>query len=186
MSIFNSMEQKQNFLLLFFAFLLFSPPVSIAGADSNEYLIGSGDLLSITVFGEEELSLEKVRVASNGTISFPLLGEVSANGLTSKKLEQRLTGFLLDGYLKKPEVVVSILEYRLFYVYGEVKKPGGFNFVHGLTVQKAIALAGGFTPRASERKITLAHEGAGDATDKVKLEDPVLPGDVMFVGESIF
>lgn len=160
----------------------------MALADSSgSYRIGPGDMLSITVFGEEDMSLKEVRVGTNGTISFALLGELKVNALTVRELEADLIRRLKQGYLKKPVITVSVLEYRLFYVNGEVKSPGGYNFVDGLTVQKAVALAGGFTERASKSKINLERETApGHVQQNVGLNESVSPGDVITVGESFF
>jgi len=153
----------------------------------KSYVISSGDLLNITVFGEPDLSLDEVRVASNGSISFPLLGEITIKGLSTAMLEKHLVNRLRDGYLKKPKVIVSILEYRMFYVNGEVHKPGGYKYVDGLNVQKAIALAGGFTERASKSKITLIREDFPDEPlHSVELNIEVRPGDILTIGESYF
>lgn len=165
-------------------FCLSLTPVSYA-LDKQSYRIGSGDLLSITVFGEEDLSLQKVRVGTNGTISFPLLGEVIVSSMSVAELESDLVRRLKEGYLKKPVVTVSVIEYRLFYINGEVKNPGGYNFVDGLTVQKAVALAGGFTQRASKSSIILESENK-PGKHKVGLNDVVNPGDVITVDESFF
>jgi len=159
-------------------------PLSYA-VDKQGYKIGSGDLLSINIFGEEDLSLEKVRVGTNGTVSFPLLGEIVVKKMTVAELESDLIRRFKDGYLKKPVVTVSVVEYRLFYVNGEVKKPGGYNFVDGLTVQKAVAIAGGFTERASKSSIILEREFV-DKKHKVGLNDEVNPGDIITVDESFF
>ena len=154
---------------------------------AEDYNIGAGDLLSITVFDEPDMSLKKIRVSGAGMVSVPLLGEIKVSGLTSKQLEERLTSLLLDGYLKKPKVTVAILQYRLFYVHGEVNKPGGYPYLDGLTVQKAVALASGFTERASEKRIMLIREANSKKKEiKVNLNSSVNPGDVITVGESIF
>jgi len=160
-------------------------PVSFA-AEKERYRIGAGDLLAIKVFGEEDLSLKEIRVGTNATISFPLLGEVSVRNMTAKEFEEKLVRLLKDGYLKKPVVTVSVIEYRLFYINGEVKKPGGYNFVNGLTVQKAVALAGGFTERASKDKITIESETEPGKVKKANLNNTVKPGDVITVDESFF
>jgi polysaccharide export outer membrane protein len=160
---------------------------SLSAANTTQrYQIGPGDLLSINVYGEKDLSDKDIRVGTNGTISFPLLGEVSVRNMTIRELEVTLIRLLKDGYLKKPVVTVSILEYRLFYINGEVKKPGGYNFVNGLTIQKAVALAGGFTERASKDKITIERERKPGKVTKVTLNDAVNPGDVITVDESFF
>jgi protein involved in polysaccharide export with SLBB domain len=172
-------------ILLFFSLINFTS-LSFAADNQQHYRIGSGDLLSITVFGEKDLSLDKIRVGTNGTISFPLLGEVSVRSLSVRELEDALITQLKDGYLKKPVVTVSVIEYRLFYINGEVKKPGGYNFIDGLTIQKAVALAGGFTDRASKSKITIESESEPGKVNDVGLNDAVFPGDVITVDESFF
>lgn len=166
---------------------VFIAAISWSPVFAQEYTIGAGDLLSITVFDEPDLSMDKIRVDGSGSFSFPLLGEIDALGLTSKQLETLLTKRLFDGYVKKPKVSVSILQYRMFFVHGEVKRPGGYPYVDGLTVQKAVALAGGFTERASESKIKIVREhDKNKSSDKVSLDLLVYPGDVINVGESIF
>lgn len=162
--------------------------LSAAGAQNPaEYKIGAGDLLSITVFGEEDLSLKQIRVSGSGAISVPLLGEVTVSGLTSAETENLIKKMLMDGYLRNPEVTVAIFQYRMFYVHGEVKKPGGYPYVEGLTVERAIALAGGLTHRASERKIRLQKEkSAKGEVEKAEMNALVSPGDIIMVGESIF
>ena len=121
---------------------------------SEDYRIAPGDVISILVFGEDDLSLNNINVAHNGTISFPLLGEVDVQDLTTGQIEQRFEKLLSNGYLKNPRITVSVQQYRLFYIVGEVNSPGGYSYRHGLTVQKAIALAGDLTHRASLDKIT--------------------------------
>jgi len=175
-------KKYMRMAIVFLAFHLCAP-----SAHSQEYQIGVGDVLSISVFEEEDLSLKEVRVNGAGAISLPLIGEIKARGLTSRQLEELITHLLLDGYLVKPKVTVAILHYRMFYVHGQVKKPGGYPYVEGLTVQKAIALAGGFTERASESKIQLVLEGRSkDKPEMVNISSTVDPGDVIIVGESLF
>jgi len=175
------------------AFLLFLGLIGLSGltsfsvaAEKQRYSLGPGDLLSINVFGEDDLSLKEIRVGTNGTISFPLLGEVSVRSMSVRELENALIRQLKDGYLKKPVITVSVIEYRLFYINGEVNKPGGYNFVEGLTIQKAVALAGGFTERASKDKITIETEAAPGKIKKVGLNNAVNPGDVITIDESFF
>ncbi|WP_126455613.1 polysaccharide biosynthesis/export family protein [Sulfuriflexus mobilis] len=177
--------KMRRYLLVWLVCLM---TTGMAVADSKDsYRIGPGDMLSISVFGEEDMSLKEVRVGTNGTISFALLGELKVNALTVRELEADLIRRLKNGYLKKPVITVSVLEYRLFYVNGEVKNPGGYNFVDGLTVQRAVALAGGFTERASKSKINLERETApGVVHQSVGLNEAVSPGDVITVGESFF
>lgn len=153
---------------------------------SSDYKLGPGDRLGVTVFNEKELSLE-VRLSDAGTLSYPLLGEIRAQGMTIGMLKQYLTEQLKSGYLINPQVYVTILEYRQFFVNGEVSKPGGFPYQPGLTVRKAISLAGGLTPRASQTKIFVIHED--DPTGRarqVALDTVLRPGDILTIEQSFF
>ena len=152
----------------------------------DKYSLSADDQISITVFGEPDLSLKKVRIATNGSISVPLIGQVQVQGMTAVELEEKLSQLFADGYLKKPAITVSIVEYRQFYINGEVKKPGGYSYRDGLTIERAVALAGGFSERASKEKITIAHEANKDKVIRVELTTPIQPGDVITVQESFF
>lgn len=172
--------------LLLFITILFFFCSNVNADDKNGYTLSPDDEISITVFGEPDLSLTKTRIATNGTVSVPLLGQIQIQGLTTAQTEEKLEQLFAAGYLIKPAVTVSITEYRQFYVNGEVKKPGGYSYREGLTVEIAITLAGGFSERASKNKITLAHEeNKGNAT-RVELTTPIRPGDVITVEESFF
>lgn len=153
---------------------------------SSDYKLGPGDRLGITVFNEKELSVE-AKLTDAGTLSYPLLGEIRAQGMTIGKLQEYLTQQLKSGYLVNPQVYVTILEYRQFFVNGEVNKPGGFPYQPGLTVRKAISLAGGFTPRASYTKIFIIHEGdpLGQARP-ASLDTLLRPGDILTIEQSFF
>lgn len=156
-----------------------------AGAD--QYRLGAGDIISINVFGEEDLSLNEVRVGDGGKFSYPFLGEINARGKTSDELQKLLRDGLKDGYLVDPRVSVRILEFREFFVNGEVENPGGYPFKPGLTLRKAVALAGGFTERASKSKITVIAEQDGKRTPReAKLDTPIMPGDIITVDQSFF
>jgi protein involved in polysaccharide export with SLBB domain len=154
--------------------------------DANSYRLSSDDEISITVFNEPDMSIVKIKVSTNGSISMPLLGQVTVKGLTVTELEKTLSIRLLDGYLKKPNVTVSITEYRPFYISGEVEKPGSYPYRKDLTIEKAIALAGGFTERASKSTITLVAEQATRNVSSALLNNAVKPGDVITVRESFF
>jgi polysaccharide export outer membrane protein len=157
-----------------------------ADPDDSSYRLSSDDEISITVFNEPDMSIVKIKVSTNGSISMPLLGQVTVKGLTVTELEKTLSIRLLDGYLKKPNVTVSITEYRPFYISGEVKKPGSYPYRKDLTIEKAIALAGGFTERASKSTITLVAEQATRNVTAAPLNNAVKPGDVITVRESFF
>jgi protein involved in polysaccharide export with SLBB domain len=154
--------------------------------DDINYRLSTDDEISVTVFNEPDMSIEKMKVATNGTISIPLLGQVNVKGLTVVEVEQKLSTLLVNGYLKKPDVTISISEYRPFYINGEVKQPGSYPYRRDLTIEKAVALAGGFTARASKSSISLLSENDQRVLNKVLLNAAVKPGDVITVSESFF
>jgi polysaccharide export outer membrane protein len=181
----NLVNTMRTWLFVFFAFLVIPDPVE--AADPGAYRVDTGDRISVTVYQEPDLSVQGVRVKANGTIALPLLGDLKVAGLTSQDLHKLITAKLLDGYLKKPSVAVSIDSYRLYFIKGEVTRPGGYSFVDGLTVAKAVALAGGYTVRASERSISLVRESDPETPiESVGPNTAILPGDIITVGESFF
>lgn len=148
--------------------------------------MGVADLIRIQVHGEDDLTLQ-TRLDEKGTVTYPFLGEIRAVGLTVRDLERRIVAGLEAGYLVAPEVQVQVLEYRPFYVNGEVKKPGGYPYVPGLTVQKAVSLAGGLTRLASDNKIYVIRErSANSQRERIRLDGAVLPGDTLVVEEGLF
>jgi polysaccharide export outer membrane protein len=156
------------------------------GSGLSDYPLGVGDLIKITVFGEENLSME-VRLSDAGTVAYPFLGELKILGLTTGQLGESIRGQLADGYLVSPSVSVEIIEYRQFFIYGEVEEPGGYPYQPGLTLQRAVAIAGGFSERASDDKFFVATEGQGDESPrKVGINAIIKPGDTITVEESFF
>lgn len=150
------------------------------------YRLVPGDLISIQVFGEPDLSFE-VRVTERGVISYPFLGEVRLQGLTASEVEARVAQGLRDGYLVAPRVNVAVLEYRPVYVNGAVAQPNSFPYTPGLTVRKALSMAGGLTERASDKKIYIVSEADPTSTPlKARMDSPLRPGDTITVGESFF
>jgi polysaccharide export outer membrane protein len=153
----------------------------------SSYKLGSGDMISIRVLGEDELKRERVRLSDAGTISFPILGEIKVKGMTGGALEEHITRGLKGRYLVSPQVTVTIDEYRNFFVNGMVEKPGGYPFSPGLTVRKAISIAGGFRERASREKINIIRDDDPKQTPRrVDLNTPVYPGDILTIEESFF
>ena len=153
----------------------------------SSYKLGSGDMISVRVLGEDDLKRERVRLSDAGTMSFPVLGEIRVRGMTAGALEDYITKGLKGRYLLNPQVNVTIDEYRNFYVNGMVEKPGGYPFSPGLTVRKAITLAGGFKERASREKINIIRDDDPKQTPrKVDLNAAVLPGDIVTIEESFF
>jgi polysaccharide biosynthesis/export protein VpsN len=171
---------------LAFALWLLSP-AAVAQNELSTYKLGSGDLISIRVLGEDDLKREKIRLSDAGTISFAILGEIKVRGMTVGALEDVITRGLKGRYLVDPKVSVTIDEYRNFFVNGMVDKPGGYPFVPGLTVRKAISIAGGFKERASREKLNVIRDDDPTQTPrKVDLNAPLSPGDVLTVEESFF
>jgi polysaccharide biosynthesis/export protein VpsN len=163
---------------------------SLAFAQTPElstYKLGPGDSITVRVLGEEDLKRERVRLSDAGTLSFPVLGEIKVKGMTVGALEQYITKELKGRYLLNPQVTVSIEEYRNFFVNGMVEKPGGYPFSPGLTVRKAISLAGGFKERASREKLNIIRDDDPTQTPRrVNLNAAILPGDILTVEESFF
>lgn len=156
------------------------------GSGLSEYRLGSGDQIRIQVYGEEDLTIEAL-LSDAGTVSFPFLGELKVLGITLGRLEELITAGLKPDYLVNPIVSVSVVEYRHFYITGEVEKPGGFPFQPGLTINKAISLAGGMTDRASENKMFVIRDNDSTQTpQKVQLNTPVMPGDIITIEQSFF
>ncbi|HLT79039.1 MAG TPA: polysaccharide biosynthesis/export family protein [Ferrovibrio sp.] len=151
------------------------------------YRLGSGDRVRITVYGQPELTGE-YQVDGTGQLAFPLIGQVQAGGLTGQGLEQALVDKLKPDYLKNPSVSVEVLTYRPFYIVGEVKQPGSYPYVTGMSVINAIALAGGFTYRARESSFYVSRTGPNGEKTRLDAtpETPVMPGDVITVRERYF
>lgn len=161
---------------------LSSKPVQADG----EYILGPQDQLRVTVFGEPELSGEFV-IASNGTISLPLVRDVEVAGLTVNEFQLKTERLLRDGYLVDPKVSAEVLNYRPFFILGEVNSPGQYPYANGLTVINAIATAGGFTYRGNTRDVMI--KGSDDTEEvRIKLSADLVvePGDTIRVLERIF
>ena len=158
----------------------------LAPVPSGTYLLGPGDALQVTVFGEEDLS-GPLRVNDSGTVSMPLIGPVQAAGLTVPELQHRLIGLLNTKAVKSPDVTVQINEYRPFFILGEVKNPGSYAYVPDMTVLTAVAIAGGFTFRASEDEVSVTRKRNGAASEaRAGRASRILPGDVVYVFERHF
>ena len=155
--------------------------------DVSKYKLGTGDVISITVFGEDDLKVSHVRLTDAGTISYPVLGELQVRGRTVGEIEKMITDGLRGRYLVNPRVSVNIDEYRPFFINGQIKNGGSFPYQPGLTVRKAVTIAGGFTERASKSSITVVRDGDESHTPvKVDLDAPIHPGDIITVDESFF
>ncbi|PZU60534.1 MAG: polysaccharide biosynthesis protein [Sphingobium sp.] len=166
------------------------PPASTADqsiGSMQSYKLGAGDKLRVITFGHEDLSKEFL-VSDSGMISFPLVGQVKAAGLTLDQFQGNLATALKNGgFVVNPNVSVEVIEYRPFYILGEVQKPGAYPYQAGLTALNAIATAGGLTYRANKRKLFVRR---ADSTQEVEIAvtaaTPVFPGDTVRIGERVF
>ncbi len=171
-------------LALMFVGLVFN---AIADDDlSRRYFLDTGDVLKINVFGEPDLS-SVIKVSEYGTIAFPFLGELNVVNKTTRHVEGLIVEGLKGPYLVNPKVSVSIDQYRPFYINGQVDSPGSFPYQPGMTVRKAISLAGGFTERASRNKIYIQHKNqTNEQRQRVSIDAPVVADDVVTISESFF
>jgi len=161
-------------------------PALASEQGSTVYLLGAGDALRITVFGEPDLS-GSFKIADNGTLVMPLVGQVVAHGLSVPELQKRLVTQLNVKAVKSPDVTIQIEEYRPFFILGEVKNPGSYPYVPDMTVLTAVAIAGGFTFRASEDEVSVTRRRNGAASEaRASRASRILPGDVVYVFERHF
>jgi protein involved in polysaccharide export with SLBB domain len=177
-----------NIIRLVVALLILgSGPALAQQSELSSYKLGSGDMISVRVLGEDDLKRERIRLSDAGTISFPVLGEIKVKGMTVGALEEFITTGLKGRYLLNPQVTISIDEYRNFFVNGMVEKPGGYPYSPGLTVRKAISIAGGFRERAARDKINIIRDDDPSQTvRKVDLSTVIQPGDILTIEESFF
>lgn len=150
------------------------------------YRLGSGDKLKITVFHQDDLNGEYT-IDGAGNISLPLVGTITVKNLTLDELDVKLKGMLSPDYLLNPKITIQVLNYRPFYIMGEVAKPASYPYVSGMTYLTAVAIAGGFTYRAKEDIVYVIH--GNDPVQQeiaIKVDLPVMPGDIIRVDERLF
>jgi polysaccharide export outer membrane protein len=163
-----------------------SVPQTAAQSADDSYHLGSGDRIHIGVFGQSDLNGDYV-VDGGGSVQLPLIGSVRAAGLTVAEFQKQLISKYSDGYLVNPNVEVDVVNYRPFYIIGEIKAPGQYPYVNGMSILNAVALAGGFTDRADKSEVYIRRNGSakeiefpGDETTKVN------PGDIVRISERFF
>ena len=150
------------------------------------YALDAGDRLRITVFGQQGLT-NSYAVDAAGNITMPLIGAVPARGLTTEQLSRSISERLRQGSIREPRVAIEIEAHRPFFIHGEVGNPGQYLYVANMTVQNAVAIAGGFGPRADMSKLTLTRSMGGQTTNAaVGLNHPVRPGDTLRIGKKWF
>ena len=165
-------------------------PMAVAYAEPaptrEAYNLGPGDKLRIVVYGQEGLT-NSYAIDAAGAITMPLIGSVPARGRSPAGLAAEITARLRNGFIREPSVAVEIESYRPFFILGEVQAPGQYPYVPNMTVESAVAIAGGFSPRAQRDQVTLTHtDASGAGRFVVPLGTPIGPGDTVFVGERWF
>ena len=162
------------------------PAGAAYAAQESSYNLDTGDRVRISVFGQEGIS-NSYFVDAAGYVNIALVGPVAARGLTAPALAQAVAGRLRDGFVREPHVSVEVEAYRPFYILGEVNAPGQYPYQPGVTLETAIAIAGGYSPRADKRNAMLTRTINGlPAKNKVPLQTPLRPGDTINVAERWF
>lgn len=174
------LKQMYGWLLLLCVFA-----TAALAQESDNYTLGPGDTIVIQVFGQDDMKIE-TQLTDSGTINYPFLGTLKVTGMTIKQLEQRIYSGLKGDYFVEPNVFVGIVQYRPFYIHGEVKKPGGYPYQPGMTVNQAIALAGGLTERASKEKIFISREGEKEKNTQGDLNSRINAGDTITIEQRFF
>jgi len=161
-------------------------PAGFHEAVNKPYVLDAGDRIRVTVFEQETLT-NVYSVDQSGYIAFPLVGAVAARGHTAQQIEAQIADKLRQGYLRDPDVSVEVDRYRPIFVMGEVGAAGQYSYVPGMTAQKAVASAGGFSPRASQANVDITRSINGEViTGRVVTTEPLLPGDTIYVRERLF
>jgi polysaccharide biosynthesis/export protein len=162
------------------------PPAYVPVVAPPDYTLDSGDRLRVVVFGQEGLT-NAYLVDAAGLIDVPLIGPVVARGATTEELSYRIAAKLRNGFIREPHVAVEVVAYRPFFILGEVTAPGQYPYVPRMTAETAVAIAGGFTPRAFRRNLIVDRLVAGRIVRmSVPPSFPIRPGDTVNVQERWF
>jgi polysaccharide biosynthesis/export protein len=165
------------------------PTVAVAGpapAYDAAYHLDAGDKLRVVIYGQEGLT-NTYAIDASGTITMPLIGRVPARGRSPAGLAGEIAAKLRNGYIREPSVAVEVETYRPFFILGEVAAPGQYPYVPNLTAEAAVAIAGGYTPRARKSAFKLTRNAEmGAITSVVPPNVPLLPGDTLVIGERWF
>ena len=161
-------------------------PMAMPVAHDTAYHLDAGDRLRVVVYGQEGLT-NTYAIDAGGSITMPLIGSVPARGKTPARLAADITARLRNGFIREPSVAVEIEAYRPFFILGEVAAPGQYPYVPNMSVESAVAIAGGFSPRARRDRVTLTHtDPQGSMRTVVPLGTALSPGDTVLVGERWF
>jgi polysaccharide export outer membrane protein len=153
-------------------------------SDDADYMLAPGDVINVQVFNEPELSVSNLRIPGNGVISYPLLGRIDTENHSVATLEKHLTALLLNGYLKKPEVSISMASYRPFFVKGDVTQPGSHPFSEGMTLEQALTIAGGSSEFGDNTTVSV-NRFNGETVQVREADFQIRPGDVITVKRDV-
>jgi len=170
---------------LIFGWVGTAPVTGGAEEVPTAYRLGTGDKVRLTVYNEPTLSGE-FNLNDQGAVTLPLIGAVGLIGKTISESEEVITARYAKDYLVNPRVNVEVLNYRPFFILGEVRSPGSYAYVNGMTVVNAIALAGGYTPRSNRDRIVVKRAADPTVEQRAQEDSVVLPGDVIRVPERFF
>ena len=174
------MIKKITFIALLFTIFI------AQAATENTYILGAGDQIKILIYDEPDLTVE-LTINDDGYINFPFIGAVSVTGRTTTQVQKLIHDGLAGDYLLNPSVQVDVVSYRPFYIHGEVNSPGAYSYQPGMTVDQAVALAGGLTPRASKNKIFIKKlVDQKIINQKVALTSEISAGDTITIAQSFF
>jgi polysaccharide export outer membrane protein len=152
----------------------------------SSYHLDAGDRLRVVVYGQEGLT-NTYAIDAGGSITMPLIGSVPARGRTPAGLAAEISGRLRNGFIREPSVAVEVDAYRPFFILGEVAAPGQYPYVPNMTAESAVAIAGGFSPRARRDRVTVTHtDASGTGRFVLPPGTPISPGDTVLVGERWF
>ncbi|KQV43320.1 sugar ABC transporter substrate-binding protein [Rhizobium sp. Root268] len=161
-------------------------PKAMAEATIQPYRLDSGDRLRVNVFEQAGLT-GTYTVDQAGYVAFPLIGAVPSRGHTLPEMEKMIADKLRQGYLRDPDVTIEVDRYRSVFIMGEVGQAGQYSYVPGMTAQTAIAVAGGYSPRANQRNVDITRKINGRViTGRVSISDPIMAGDTIYVRERLF
>jgi polysaccharide export outer membrane protein len=161
-------------------------PRAFSEATIQPYSLDSGDRLRITVFDQPSMT-NTYTIDQAGYIAFPLIGQVPARGRTLQQLSGQIAQKLKQGYLRDPDVTIDVDRYRSVFILGEVGQPGQYAYVPGMTVQNAVAIAGGFSARANQGGVDVTRKINGQViTGRVNISAAIVAGDTIYVRERLF
>jgi polysaccharide export outer membrane protein len=164
----------------------YAAPLPAPAPRDAPYQLDAGDRLRVVVYGQEGLT-NTYSISAGGTITMPLIGSVPARGRTPSGLAADIAARLRNGFIREPSVAVEIEAYRPFFILGEVQAPGQYPYVPNMTAESAVAIAGGFSPRAKRDRVTLTHtDSSGTSRVIVPPGTPISPGDTVLIGERWF